>query len=268
MLNVGDAVGCGWSVGVGMLPAGAAEAPPDRGGVLEPRLSSALPVACGLSGGAGLSGPAPIVGELGGVPCAGVPGEVEAFVLDELEDEPVVGFPGDVVDSLGVGPEVGDADEPGVHVGVDDGPGPPPFRLADGLPVPLPEPGYDEDGWFVLDVRWRVIGFVEKPIGWVFFGGEITEGRAATAHDAADTTNNPVVSAAAGRSQPNQPGRLGSRRNRSMTAATMAGSQPGGGSSARHQGGPLPGAKLIRQLAWRRSDCLDSILVRILSSPS
>jgi hypothetical protein len=63
-------------------------------------------------------------------------------------------------------------------------------------------------------------------------------GRAATAQDAAVTTNSPVPTAAAGRSQPNHPARFGSGRNRSTTAVATAGSQPRGGSSDRHQGSP------------------------------
>jgi len=50
-------------------------------------------------------------------------------------------------------------------------------------------------------------------------------GSAATAHDAADTTKMPVAIAAAGRSQPNQPARFGSGRNRSATASPTATSQ-------------------------------------------
>jgi hypothetical protein len=96
----------------------------------------------------------------------------------------------------------------------------------------------------------------------------MTDGRAATANDAADSTNNPVTTAAAGRSKPNQPGRLGSRLNRSTAASTIAGSQPRGGSSTRHQGWPLPGAAVGRQLSPRCANCLAAILAVILSSPS
>ncbi len=68
--------------------------------------------------------------------------------------------------------------------------------------------------------------------------GESAAGRAATAQDAAVTTNTPVPTAAAGRSQPNQPARFGSGLNLSTTAPVTAGSQPRGGSNDRHQGSP------------------------------
>ncbi|HUC57248.1 MAG TPA: hypothetical protein VMA95_07595 [Streptosporangiaceae bacterium] len=52
--------------------------------------------------------------------------------------------------------------------------------------------------------------------------GAIAAGSAATAHEAAVTTNTPVAIAAAGRSQPSQPARVGSGLKRSMTASIRA----------------------------------------------
>lgn len=97
-------------------------------------------------------------------------------------------------------------------------------------------------------------------------GGEITDGRAATAHDAAVTTNNPVVTAAAGRSQMNQPARLGSGLNRSTTAPSTARNQPRGGSNPRHHD-LSPSAATAHQPSLRRADWLAAILARIWSSP-
>jgi hypothetical protein len=95
--------------------------------------------------------------------------------------------------------------------------------------------------------------------------GAIAAGSAATAHDAAVTTNRPVLTAAAGRSQPNHPARFGSGRNRSATAATTAGSQPRGGSKDRHHGSPAarPPKRHCARLVWPAT-----ILARILASPS
>jgi hypothetical protein len=95
--------------------------------------------------------------------------------------------------------------------------------------------------------------------------GASAAGSAATAHDAAVTTNRPVPSAAAGRSQPNQPARFGSGLNRSATAATTAGSQPRGGSSDRHHGSP---AARTPKRHCARPVWPSMILARILASPS
>jgi hypothetical protein len=103
---------------------------------------------------------------------------------------------------------------------------------------------------------------------FVLSGGLIAEGRAATAHDAAVTTNSPVVTAAAGRSKPNQPARLGSGLNRSVTAPTTAENQPRRGSRTRHHDLPSVGAAAVHQPNLRRVDCLAAILARIWSSPS
>lgn len=103
---------------------------------------------------------------------------------------------------------------------------------------------------------------------FVLSEGLIAEGRAATAHDAAVTTNSPVVTAAAGRSQPNQPARLGSGLNRSVTAPTTAENQPQGGSRTRHHDLPSVSAAAVHQSILRRADCLAAILARIWSSPS
>jgi hypothetical protein len=86
---------------------------------------------------------------------------------------------------------------------------------------------------------------------------------AATASDAPASTNSPVMTAAAGRSQPSQPARPGSGLNRSTTAATAAGNQSRGGSWGRHHGLPWPVAAEVHQLSVRRADCLEAILARI-----
>jgi len=96
--------------------------------------------------------------------------------------------------------------------------------------------------------------------------GEIAAGSAATAQEAAVATNSPVPTAAAGRSQPNQPARFGSGLNRSTTAAPTAGNQPRGGSNDRHHGWPaagIPKRQRTRCAAWPAR-----ILLRIRSSPS
>ena len=95
--------------------------------------------------------------------------------------------------------------------------------------------------------------------------GDIASGSAATAHEAALTTKMPVAIAAAGRSQPNHPARLGSGRNLSMTASDMAVSQAPLSSNGFQPAAPRPGAIRQREaLAARRT----VILARIRSSPS
>lgn len=93
----------------------------------------------------------------------------------------------------------------------------------------------------------------------------MTAGSAATATAAAVTTNRPVPTAAAGRSQPNHPARFGSGLNRSATSTATAGSQPGGGSKDRHHGSP---ADRIPKRHRARRAWLSTILPRILARPS
>jgi|SRR5215469_6987396 len=95
----------------------------------------------------------------------------------------------------------------------------------------MPEPL--EFGKTEADVRWWS-GFGLDELIVVDPWGLITPGSAAAAHEAAVSTNRPVVTAAAGRSQPNQPARLGSGLNLSTTAPTTAGSQSRAGTKLRH----------------------------------
>lgn len=257
-----------------------------------PQLISTLPVACGLVVAIGATGPAgrsaadpgagcdagsvvdpaedtaPGVGESVEESCDA--GEVESVLVDvppsvgvglppSVGVPPVEGVPDGVVLGVAVG------EHEAVPVGSGTPPPPPclPPDCPDGPTGPLPEdvkPGVRGCfGW------WELVGpggLTDPPVRPF---GAIAAGSAATAQDAAVTTNRPVPTAAAGRSQPNHPARLGSGRNRSATAAATAGSQPLGGRNDRHHGSP---AARTPKRHFARPAWLAMILLRILARPS
>jgi hypothetical protein len=294
--TVGEAVGSGVPSGFGD---GLTDVPPTSvalttstrncgpAGRPRPRLISTLPVASGLAADAGAMAADPGVGcDVGCEPDPSVGAEpgVGELVEDpsgagEVEPVPLgesVGVPVPVPVSVGVGLALGvpvgvpvgialgepDGEQLVVPVGCDPPPDLPP-DCPDGPAEPLPgdvNPG--EPDFFGCCDLVGAGGLTDPP---VFLPGAITAGSAATANDAAVTTNRPVPTAAAGRSQPNHPARFGSGRNRSATAATTAGSQPRGGSKDRHHGSPAPRPPKRHRA---RPVWPSTILARILASPS